>query len=445
MNSLMRKERQPLLQSADRFLRSVSIYWEKRLIFIFLMGFASGLPFLLSGATLSIWLTEAGVSLTAIGFFALVGTPYNFKYLWAPFIDRVPIPLLSRMLGRRRSWMLMIQAGLGISICALGLSNPRSAPEATAIFALAVAFFSASQDIVIDAYRIEILDEDQQGAGAAMTQAGYRFGLLASGAGALYLASSISWSPVYGVMAGLVLIGFMAALFAPVPGTDKRLAETRRQDENWIRTAVVAPFVEFFKRSNLRTALVILAFILLYKFGDAFAGVMANPFYIRIGFSKVEIANVSKIFGVFATLLGVFCGGLVVQRFGILLSLLYCGILQMLSNLMFALQAVIGPKVGFLILTIGIENLSGGMGSAAFVAYLSVLCNTAYTGTQYALFTSFMAFGRTWLAAMSGWVADQTDWATFFVISTFAALPGLLMLLGMMKRLPLSIQTGRSR
>jgi len=328
---------------------------------------------------------------------------------------------------------------------ALGLSDPRSAPESTAIFALAVAFFSASQDIVIDAYRIEILDEDQQGAGAAMTQAGYRFGLLASGAGALYLASIINWSLVYGVMAGLVLIGVAAALFAPVPETDKRPVKTMHQHDNWIQTAVVAPFLEFFKRSSLPTALFILAFILLYKFGDAFAGVMANPFYIRIGFSKVEIANVSKIFGVFATLLGVFCGGLVVQRFGILKSLLYCGILQMLSNLMFAAQAVIGPDVGFLILTIGLENLSGGMGSAAFVAYLSVLCNTAYTGTQYALFTSFMAFGRTWLAAMSGWIADQTDWATFFVISTFAALPGLLMLLGMMKRLPLSIQTGRRR
>jgi PAT family beta-lactamase induction signal transducer AmpG len=182
---------------------------------------------------------------------------------------------------------------------------------------------------------------------------------------------------------------------------------------------------------------------LLYKFGDAFASVMANPFYIRIGFSKIEIANVSKIFGVFATLLGVFAGGLVVKRFGILRSLLYCGILQMLSNLMFAAQAAVGPKVGFLVLTIGIENLSGGMGSAAFVAYLSVLCNTAYTGTQFALFTSFMAFGRTWLSAMSGWVADQTDWMTFFIISTFIALPGLLMLLAMIKRLPMSLQAGR--
>jgi PAT family beta-lactamase induction signal transducer AmpG len=431
-------EQQPLRE----FLQGISIYWEKRLIFVFLMGFASGLPFLLSGATLSIWLTEAGVSLTAIGLFALVGTPYNVKYIWAPFIDRLPVPILSKMLGRRRAWMLVIQLGLMASIIALGLRKPQYAPEMAAFFALAVAFFSASQDIVIDAYRIEILDEDQQGAGAAMTQAGYRFGLLAAGAGALYLATDIAWSLVYAIMAGLVTIGFIAALCAPIPGTDRLMEEKKQQTDGWFRSAVVAPFIEFFQRNNPRMAVVILAFILLYKFGDAFAGVMANPFYIRIGFSKIEIANVSKIFGVFATLLGVFTGGLVVKRFGILRSLLYCGILQMLSNLMFAAQAALGPRVGFLVLTIGIENLSGGMGSAAFVAYLSVLCNTAYTGTQFALFTSFMAFGRTWLSAMSGWIADQTDWVTFFIISTFVAVPGLLMVIWMIKRLPISLQAG---
>jgi PAT family beta-lactamase induction signal transducer AmpG len=441
----MHKESQFFFQLGKDFIHSVSIYWEKRLIFIFLMGFASGLPFLLSGATLSIWLTEVGVSLTAIGLFALVGTPYTIKYLWAPFIDRVPIPLLSKLIGRRRAWMLMVQFGLMASIVALGFSNPQSAPAVTAFFALMVAFFSASQDIVIDAYRIEILDEDQQGAGAAMTQAGYRFGLLTSGAGALYLAANMDWSLVYGIMAGLVIIGFIAALCAPTPQTDRTIDKAIKQDDGWFRTAVVGPFLEFFQRNNIGVAVIILAFILLYKFGDAFAGVMANPFYIRIGFSKVEIANVSKIFGVFATLLGVFSGGVVVKKYGILRSLLCCGVLQMLSNLMFAAQAAIGPNLGFLFLTIGIENLSGGMGSAAFVAYLSILCNTSYTGTQYALFTSFMAFGRTWLSAMSGWVADRTDWTVFFIISTFVALPGLFMVLVMMKRLPIALQTGKNR
>ncbi len=242
-------------------------------------------------------------------------------------------------------------------------------------------------------------------------------------------------------MAVLILVGFITALLAPIPDTDRELEERDQRRENWIRTAIVAPFVEFFQRNNLGVSLFILAFILLYKFGDAFAGVMANPFYIKIGFTKVEIANVSKIFGVFATLVGVFAGGIAVKHWGILKSLLYCGILQMLSNLMFAAQAAVGSHVGFLFLTIGMENLSGGMGSAAFVAYLSLLCNAEYTGTQYALFTSFMAFGRTWLSALSGWVAEQTDWVTFFVISTFVALPGLLLLLGMMKSLPMEVQT----
>ncbi|NIO12093.1 MAG: MFS transporter [Deltaproteobacteria bacterium] len=441
----MPAETQNLKQFGRGWFEAVSFYCERRLIIVFVMGFASGLPFLLSGATLSIWLTEAGVSLTAIGLFALVGTPYNLKFLWAPLIDRVPLPVLSKLLGRRRAWMVMIQFGLMGSIISLGLSEPQSASGMTALFALAVAFFSASQDIVIDAYRIEILDENQQGAGAAMTQAGYRFGLLASGAGALYLASDIDWSLVYGVMAGLVLVGFITALFAPTPKADSGSKAMAQTGQNWFRKAVVAPFVEFFQRNNVGVALIILAFILLYKFGDAFAGVMANPFYIKVGFTKVQIANVSKIFGVGATLLGVFAGGLVVKRYGILSSLLYCGLLQMFSNLMYAAQAAIGPNVGFLFLTIGIENFSGGMGSAAFVAYLSVLCNTAYTGTQYALFSSFMAFGRTWLSASSGWLADQTNWVVFFVISTFVALPGLLLLLWMMKQLPMSVQAGRNR
>jgi PAT family beta-lactamase induction signal transducer AmpG len=425
------------------FIKTLSVYWEKRLIIVFFMGFASGLPFLLSGATLAIWLTEAGVSLTEIGLFALVGTPYNLKFLWAPLLDRIDLPVLSRLMGRRRSWMILIQTCLMASIIALGLSDPRTGTALTAVLALVLAFFSASQDIVIDAYRIEILDADQQGAGAAMTQAGYRFGLLASGAGALYIASELSWALVYGIMAGLVLIGFVTAVFAPVAKEVQPVDRaSAAEPDNWLRAMVVDPFVEFFQRNDWRVALIILAFILLYKFGDAFAGVMANPFYIRIGFSKVAIANVSKIFGVFATLSGVFIGGLIVKRFGVLQSLLYCGILQMLSNLMFAAQAFIGPKVGFLFLTIGIENLSGGMGSAAFVAYLSLLCNTAYTGTQFALFTSFMAFGRTWLSAMSGWIADHTDWVTFFIGSTFVALPGLILLLWMMRHLPMEKQAG---
>lgn len=423
---------------------AVSLYFQPRLVFVFVMGFASGLPLALSSATLSFWLAEAGIALAAIGLFALVGTPYNFKFLWAPFIDRIPVPVLTRLLGRRRSWMLVIQIGLMISIAALGFSEPEKTPVLTAICALAVAFFSASQDIVIDAYRIEILDPEEQGAGAAMTQAGYRLGAIVAGAGALFLADQIAWPLVYAVMAGLVIVGMVAAILAPDPDR-RRSASVEIQKYPGFRSMVVDPFVEFFRRNSPATAVIILAFILLYKFGDAYAGVMAYPFYYQTGFTKSEVATVSKIFGVIATVLGVFIGGLIVKRYGIMQSLLGCGILQMFSNLMYAAQSVMGHDVQFLYLTIGIENLSGGMGSSAFVAYLSVLCNTAYTGTQFALFTSFMAFGRTLLSASSGWVVEQTGWFDFFVLSTLVALPGLLLLLWMMRNLPLSEQTVRER
>ena len=419
------------------------LYLQPRLLIVFVMGFASGLPLALSSATLFFWLAEAGVTLAAIGLFALAGAPYNFKFLWAPFIDRVPLPGLTRLLGRRRSWMLVIQIGLMLAIAVLGFSQPETTPLLTAVCALAVAFFSASQDIVIDAYRIEILDRDEQGAGAAMTQAGYRLGAIAAGAGALFLAEQIDWSLVYAVMAALVIVGMAAAILAPDP--ERRNPElVEKHHEMGFRSMIVDPFVEFFQRNGPATAILILAFILLYKFGDAYAGVMAYPFYYEMGFTKSEVATVSKIFGVIATVVGVFVGGLIVKRYGIMKSLLGCGVFQMLSNLMYAAQSIAGHDVQFLYFTIGIENLSGGMGSSAFVAYLSVLCNTAYTGTQFALFTSFMAFGRTLLSASSGWVVELTGWFDFFLISTIVALPGLLLLLWMMRNLPMSVQANDS-
>jgi len=427
------------------FLATARIYGSWRMCVIFVMGFVSGLPLALTTSTLSTWLTEAGVSLTAVGLFALAGTPYNLKFLWAPLLDAVPLPLLSSWLGRRRAWMLIIQVFLLASIGCLGISSPATMPLLAGTMALSVAFFSASQDIVIDAYRIEILDPDLQGAGAAMSQTGYRIGLLVSGAGALFLAEVLDWRLVYLAMGALVVVGMIAALLAPVPQEPAPEANPPRRQRAMalrLKTTIVDPFSEFFTREGVVIAVVILGFILLYKMGDAFAGVMANPFYIRIGFSKSEIASVTKIFGLVSTLGGVFIGGLMVKRLGVLRSLLWCGILQMLSNLMFAAQAEIGPVVSFLYLTVAVENLSGGMGSAAFVAYLSLLCNTRYTGTQYALLTSFMAFGRTWLSASSGWFADQTDWVTFFVFSTVIAVPGLLLLVWMMKKLPMERQHG---
>jgi PAT family beta-lactamase induction signal transducer AmpG len=352
----------PAASAPGRVRKALALYLQPRLLIIFFMGFASGLPLALSSATLFFWLAEAGVALAAIGLFALVGTPYNFKFLWAPLIDRVPLPILTRRLGRRRSWMLLIQVMLLLAIAVLGFSRPETAPLVAAVCALAVAFMSASQDIVIDAYRIEILDADEQGAGAAMTQAGYRLGAIAAGAGALFLAEQLDWSLVYLVMAALVTVGMLAALLAPDP--DRRNPEiAASRGEIRLRTMVVDPFVEFFQRNGFTTALIILAFILLYKLGDAYAGVMAYPFYYEMGFSKSEVATVSKIFGVVATVVGVFVGGLIVKRFGIMPSLLGCGILQMLSNLMYAAHPVRAVHVFHGLrahAAVGIQRLDGG-------------------------------------------------------------------------------------
>jgi PAT family beta-lactamase induction signal transducer AmpG len=419
------------------WLDAAAVYGDRRLLVVFLLGFASGLPLLLTLSTLSIWLTEEGVSLTDIGLFTMVGMPYTLKFLWAPLVDRLPVPLLTRCLGRRRAWLVTLQAGLAVAIVGLGATHPRTAPFWTALAALLVAFLSASQDIVVDAYRIEIVKEHEQGAAAAMTQFGYRIGMLASGAGALLLAERVPWRWVYVAMGALLLVGTATALAAPEP--PGALAASRGSGAGALgrlRGAVVAPLAEFLLRNGARVALLVLAFILLYKLGDAFAGVMANPFYVKLGFTKAEIAGVTKVFGLAATLGGVFLGGVVVGRYGVMRALLVCGALQMLSNLMFAAQAVAGPDVRVLVLTIGFENLAGGMGSAAFVAYLSLLCHVAYTATQYALFSSFMAVGRTVLASGSGWVADRVDWVTFFVVSTLLALPGLAILVWMIKRFP---------
>lgn len=409
--------------------QSLAVYRDPRVVAILFLGFASGLPLALTTGTLAIWMARAGVDKTTIGLFALVGVPYALKFLWAPLVDRMRLPFLTARLGRRRGWAVFTQGMLMASLLALGASHPVSTPWLTAFLAMAVAFCSASQDIVVDAYRIDILTERQQGAGAAVTQAGYRLGLLASGAGALFLADHLSWPTVYAIMALLMTVGVGAILLSPEPHGEKPplpLFPRRERWRAWWREAVLAPFTDFLQRPG---AFTILAFVLLYKFGDVFAGVMANPFYVDIGFTNSEIASISKLFGLLATLAGVFIGGAVVSRYGVLKSLLGCGVLQMASNLMFSVQAVVGHDLSLLAVTIGFENLAGGMGSAAFVAYLSLLCTTAYSATQYALLSSLMAVGRTVLSSGAGWVAEQVDWSVFFLLSTVAALPGLALLL----------------
>ncbi len=418
-----------------RWLDAVAIYRDPRVVAIFFMGFSSGLPLALTGATLGIWLKESNVSLTAIGLFALVGIAYNLKFLWAPAMDRASLPWLTRWLGRRRSWALATQAALIASLLALGHSDPAADPALTALLALVVAFCSASQDIVIDAFRIELLEEHEQGVGAASTQYGYRGGMLVSGAGALYAASYGGWSLAYSAMAACVLVGVAAVIMTREPrrAVEAGLAMGRKAValQRAFKEALAGPFAEFMRREGWA---LILLFVVLYKVGDAIAGVMAGPFYIAMDFTKIEIANVSKIFGLGATLIGVFLGGFFVYRLGVMKALMVCGIAQMLSNLMYAAQAVVGHDVAFLIATIGIENVTGGMGSAAFVAYLSSLCNVAYTATQYALLSSLMAVPRTVLASSGGAFAETMGWVPFFLFTTVAALPGLVLLWWLMRR-----------
>jgi PAT family beta-lactamase induction signal transducer AmpG len=408
----------------NSFLRSLRVYRDPRIVAIVLMGFASGLPLALTGATLAIWLKESAITLTAIGLFAPVGISYNLKFLWAPAMDRVRLPFLTAHFGRRRGWALLIQFLLALAILALGFSDPASDLTRVAICAIIVAFLSASQDIVIDAYRVELLTKDEQGAGAAATQIGYRLGMLASGAGALYLAQYFSWRAAYGVMAVLMLASMLVILATREPQAPPVMRGP------WLENTVVAPFADFAQR---RFWLLILIFVVLYKFGDALAGVMSGPFYIELGFEKSEIASITKVFGVIASIVGVSLGGIAVYRWGLMRALLLCGALQMVSNLMYVVQLWAGHDVGMLAVTIAAENITGSMASAAFVAYLSSLCSPAFTATQYALLSALAATARTLLASSGGFFADHLGWGAFFVLATACCLPGLALLLFLMR------------
>ena len=418
---------------------SLAIHLRPRLLAVLFMGFGSGLPLPLTFGTLTFWLAESGVNRTTIGLLALVGTAYSLKFLWAPLVDRMPLGPLTARLGRRRGWAIGVQALLALAILALGATDPRVDPYATAAVALAIAILSATQDIVIDALRIELLAPEEQGAGAAATQWGYRFGMIVSSAGALYAAEFGGWGFAFCLMSGFMAVGMAAVWLSPEP-EEPASPEPVPADASlearawaWLERAVVDPFRDFMGRPGWAA---ILVFVVLYKFGDALAGTMANPFYVAMGFTRLEVANISKVFGVVATLAGVAAGGVLVHRQGLARSLVACGVLQALSNLMYALQAMVGHDVLMLAATIGIENFTGGMGSAAFVAYLSGLCNVAYTATQYALLSSLAAVGRTTLSAGGGWLSLQLDWVLFFAATTLAALPGIAMAIWVMRRFP---------
>jgi PAT family beta-lactamase induction signal transducer AmpG len=431
--------------------RTLGVYFDRRVVLVLLLGFSSGLPLALSGSTLAIWMADRGVSLADIGLYALVGLPYTVKFAWAPLVDAVPIPLLGRWLGRRRGWMVFTQLALIAAIAFLGALDPVTMPVWVAVGALGVATVSATQDVVIDAFRVESLDDDQQAAGMACFVAAYRTAMLVSGAGVIALVALLElrgvaletvWSYGYAAMAGLVVVGIVAVLLAREPdgGAADTVSAAASPADLARRFAVTAwsAFADFFAKPG---AIAILAFIVLFKFCDAFAGVMTGPFVIDIGFDKTSYAAIVKGVGFAALIIGGFAGGFVARALPLARALWVAGIVQMLSNLMFAWQAQIGVSHAALTATIIVENFSGALGTVIFVGYLSGLCaNPLHTATQFALLTAFAAIGRTLLSASSGFVAEDVGWITFFVLSALLAIPALALLAWLQGRGYLRVQ-----
>lgn len=420
---------------AHGWRQSLTVYFERRVLVLLFLGFSSGLPYLLVFSTLAAWLREENLALDQIGWFALAGIAYVLKFLWAPLLDHIRLPVLGRLLGRRRSWLVLSQAGIAATILLLGATNPGANLVPTALWAVALAFFSATQDVAADAFRVESLSEDRQGAGAGIFVNGYRVGTLVSGAGALVIADHWGWAAAYMAMAGLMAVGFLTVLLADEPDAPPvPMSAAARGFSARFEDAVVGPFKDFMTRPAW---LVILVFVALFQFGDGLLGLLANPFYLDMGFSKTEIAVIAKGWGLSMSLTGALAGGVLVFRFGILPALLLGGTLQALSNLAFAWLAhytgEAGTSTAALTVTIAAENLSGAMATTAFVAFLSSLCTRAYTATQYALLSAVAHLGRKVFAASGGEVAEAVGWVVYFVTTTLAAVPALLLLLWLMK------------
>ncbi len=410
-----------------RWSEAIGVYRHPRVATMLFLGFAAGLPFLLVFSTLSAWLREVGVSRTEIGYFSWIGITYSFKFVWAPVVDRLKLPFLTNRLGRRRSWMFLAQAVIVAGLFGMSLVDPKASTVAIALLALLVAFASATQDIAIDAFRIEAADNSIQGAMAAAYQFGYRIAILAAGAGTLYIAEFVDWRAAYQSMAALGFVGIVATLIISEPAilsNPQTVARERRVLEyaqglgsstpEWLRGGlvwfyggVVCPFVDFFQRNGLFAALTILLFISLFRLSDITMGVMANPFYIDLGFSKDQIADIAKIYGFALTMAGAFLGGVLVYRVGAPRLLALSVILTAGTNLMFALMAFHGrPDLGLLTLAISADNFAGGIAGSVFIAYLSGLTNTAYTATQYALFSSLMTLPGKFTGGFSGAIVD---------------------------------------
>ncbi len=443
----------------DRILRGIAIYKDPRILGILALGFSSGFPYLLKFSTLSFWLLEEGINIRSVAIFASTGTPYALKFLWAPFLDRVPLPFLTRIYGLRRSWLVLMQLALMAAMLGVAYADPGEDLWATGVAVMIMATLSASQDVVIDAYRVELLAEDEQGAGAAAIVFGYRLGMLVAGAGALYIAAFVSsWGLTYLLMAPFMAVGLAATLLLPEPELDRAvagvtgMAKLARESLD----AVVGPFRDMMQRPGW---VLFLLFIMLYSIADRLAATMTNPFLWSMGFENIEIANIAKTYGLVATLIGTAVGGALVRSVGIVKALWVGGFIMMASNLMFCAQALAGHDTTVLIATIGIEKISGGVGSTAAVAYLSALCNKRYTATQYALLSALAGVLSTVLSTGTGWVVDvmsqlglllislrhfgvggipdfvhSLGWIGFFSLTALAALPGLAVLFVLSRR-----------
>ncbi|MBO1074315.1 AmpG family muropeptide MFS transporter [Roseomonas marmotae] len=412
-------------------MRTLDMLKNPRFLVMLALGFSAGAPLPLVLGILRRWMTESGISLTEIGLTALIGLPYSLKFIWSPLLDNA-MPPAFRAWGRRRGWLAVIQPLLMIAILAMGASDPVVAPLVTVSAAIAVAFLSASQDIVIDAYRIEMLDEREQGLGLAFYVWGYRLALLAVGAGVLALSDYTGWFWAFVYAAALVLVGFAAVWLGPdvvsprAPGAVSGLG-TR------LRTAVVEPFADFMRRPYW---LAILLFVALFKLGEALAAVMVTPFQAQLGFTRMEVAQVGSVFGLFATLLGALAGGWLVARIGTARALILTGLAQMLSNGMYIWLAYAGHDMTVFYLQTGVENFTDGLADAAFLTYLSALTSRAFTATQYALLSSLAAVASRTVGAFSGPLAEGLGWPGFFALTMAAALPAMCVMIFLLKRLP---------
>ena len=432
--------------------RAFRVYAHPRVAAMLFLGFSAGLPLLLVFGTLSAWLREAGIERSTIGHISWVATLYALKFAWAPLVDRLRVPLLTGWLGQRRSWMLLAQIGVIAGLLAMAGHDPAVRLGPLVVFALGVAFCSATQDIGIDAWRIEAVGVELQGAMAATYQMGYRLGMIMAGAGALYLAEFFSWSTAYTCMALSMAVGVITTFLIAEPEhrvteetwmqearviafieRSQHLSARNRAVAAWFIGAVVCPVTEFFSRNGV-LALGILAFIGVFRLSDITMGVMANPFYIDMGYSKSDIASVTKVFGLIMTMVGAGLGGVLVARFDVMRILLLAGILVVGTNLLFVWLATVGPELSALIAVISADNLSGGLAGSAFIAYLSGLTNRAYTATQYALFSSLMLLPAKFLGGFSGDVVDAAGYVYFFSYAAILGLPAIVLVVYLMRR-----------